>query len=90
MLDARPPVLHLFLGPVDLDHVNRLILVCLAVLLMRKKNPEAPRPFRCPGVPWVPILGAGCCLLLAKSVPGTIYFRVSRAMSMRWTSLVPS
>jgi APA family basic amino acid/polyamine antiporter len=44
-------------------------VVCGAVLIMRKTNPEAPRPFRCPFVPVVPILGIICCLVLMLSLP---------------------
>jgi APA family basic amino acid/polyamine antiporter len=44
-------------------------IVCAAVLLMRKINPSAPRPFRCPLVPVVPLLGIGACLTLMFSLP---------------------
>jgi APA family basic amino acid/polyamine antiporter len=33
------------------------VIVCAAVWIMRRKNPDAPRPFRTPWVPAVPILG---------------------------------
>jgi len=33
------------------------VIVCAGVWVMRVKNPDAPRPFRTPWVPWVPILG---------------------------------
>jgi len=33
------------------------VIVCAAVLVMRRTNPELPRPFRTPFVPAVPILG---------------------------------
>jgi APA family basic amino acid/polyamine antiporter len=45
------------------------VIVCGAVLVMRRTNPEADRPFRCPAVPLVPILGIACCLLLMFSLP---------------------
>jgi basic amino acid/polyamine antiporter, APA family len=45
------------------------VIVCAAVLIMRRTNPEAPRPFRCPFVPVVPILGILTCLLLMFSLP---------------------
>lgn len=45
------------------------VIVCLAVIIMRRTNPEAPRPFRCPLVPIVPILGVLACLLLMFSLP---------------------
>jgi APA family basic amino acid/polyamine antiporter len=44
-------------------------IVCGAVLIMRRTNPDAPRPFRCPLVPVVPILGIVCCLVLMLSLP---------------------
>jgi APA family basic amino acid/polyamine antiporter len=33
------------------------IIVCLAVIVMRRKNPHAARPFRTPWVPFIPVLG---------------------------------
>jgi len=45
------------------------VVVCGAVLIMRKTNPDAVRPFRCPLVPVVPILGIFCCLVLMLSLP---------------------
>lgn len=33
------------------------VIVCAAVLIMRRKRPDAPRPFRAPWLPWVPVLG---------------------------------
>jgi APA family basic amino acid/polyamine antiporter len=44
-------------------------IVCAAVLIMRRTNPNAHRPFRCPLVPVVPILGIGLCLMLMLSLP---------------------
>ncbi|HEX8060734.1 MAG TPA: amino acid permease [Cyclobacteriaceae bacterium] len=40
------------------------VLVCIAVWIMRVKNPEIPRAFKTPLVPLVPILGAIVCSLL--------------------------
>ncbi|NUN99089.1 MAG: amino acid permease [Saprospiraceae bacterium] len=37
------------------------ILVCIGVIIMRKKEPDAPRAFKTPLVPFVPILGAVVC-----------------------------
>jgi len=45
------------------------VIVCGAVWIMRNTNPDAERPFRCPMVPLVPILGIGSCLLLMFSLP---------------------
>jgi APA family basic amino acid/polyamine antiporter len=52
------------------------VIVCGAVLIMRRTDPEAPRPFRCPMVPLVPILGIGCCLILMLSLPASNWWRL--------------
>ncbi|MFI5137497.1 MAG: amino acid permease [Sphingobacteriales bacterium] len=40
------------------------VLVCIGVMVMRKSDPNTPRPFRTPWVPVVPILGAVVCILM--------------------------
>lgn len=40
------------------------MLVCIGVMILRKSDPNTPRPFRTPWVPFVPILGAAVCLLM--------------------------
>ena len=52
------------------------VIVCAAVLVMRKSNPTAERPFRCPLVPLVPILGIVFCLLLMFSLPAANWWRL--------------
>jgi APA family basic amino acid/polyamine antiporter len=52
-------------------------IVCAAVLVMRRINPTAERPFRCPLVPVVPILGILCCLLLMFSLPAANWLRLA-------------
>ncbi|MBI3860597.1 MAG: amino acid permease, partial [Planctomycetia bacterium] len=52
------------------------VIVCAAVLIMRRTNPEAERPFRCPLVPLVPILGILSCLLLMFSLPPANWYRL--------------
>jgi APA family basic amino acid/polyamine antiporter len=37
------------------------VIVCIGVMVMRHTNPEAPRPFRTPLVPFVPIMGILSC-----------------------------
>ncbi|HXG95453.1 MAG TPA: amino acid permease [Blastocatellia bacterium] len=51
-------------------------VVCSAVLIMRRTNPEAERPFRCPMVPLVPILGIIMCVLLMFSLPWANWIRL--------------
>jgi len=52
------------------------VIVCGAVLIMRRTNPEAARPFRCPFVPVVPILGIAACLVLMLSLPAANWWRL--------------
>lgn len=37
------------------------MLVCAAVIILRKTNPDLPRQFKTPWVPWVPIAGIIVC-----------------------------
>jgi APA family basic amino acid/polyamine antiporter len=52
------------------------VIVCGAVLIMRRTNPNAKRPFRAPLVPLVPILGILTCLLLMFSLPAENWYRL--------------
>ncbi|HTE06303.1 MAG TPA: amino acid permease, partial [Planctomycetota bacterium] len=52
------------------------VIVCAAVLIMRKTNPDAARPFRCPMVPLVPVLGILTCLMLMFSLPSDNWWRL--------------
>ena len=50
--------------------------VCISVLILRHTQPDLPRPFRCPLVPLVPVLGALLCILLMFSLPATNWYRL--------------
>lgn len=52
------------------------ILVCVGVMIMRKKMPDAPRAFRTPLVPLVPILGIITCLFMMVFLPGDTWLRL--------------
>lgn len=49
---------------VSIGTLFAFVLVCIGVIIMRKRNPELPRPFKTPFVPIVPVLGALVCLLM--------------------------
>jgi amino acid transporter len=53
------------------------VIVCAAVLIMRRTDPDATRPFRCPFVPVVPTLGILACLLLMFSLPPANWVRLA-------------
>lgn len=64
----------------DLVNIGTLfafVMVCVAVLIMRRKDPALHRPFRCPLVPWVPLLGIATCLLLMFSLPAENWLRLA-------------
>lgn len=52
------------------------VMVCLGVLIMRRTNPDAPRSFRTPWVPVVPILGIIVCLVMMFSLPWETWARL--------------
>jgi APA family basic amino acid/polyamine antiporter len=42
---------------VNIGTLLAFVIVCIAVIILRRTNPDQPRPFRTPWVPVVPILG---------------------------------
>lgn len=66
----------------DLGHMVSIgtllafVLVCIGVLVMRKKMPDAPRSFKTPLVPFVPIAGVIVCLYLMYSLPMESWIRL--------------
>ncbi len=56
----------------DLTSIGTLfafMLVCAGVIIMRKTDPDHPRPFRTPFVPLFPILGIIICFAMIISLP---------------------
>ena len=63
----------------DLVNIGTLlafVIVCSAVLIMRRTHPRAERPFRAPLVPFVPVAGIATCLLLMFSLPAENWLRL--------------
>ncbi len=64
-----------FVPVADLGHMVSIgtlfafSLVCIGVIVMRKKHPEAKRGFRVPLVPFIPILGVIVCVALMAGLP---------------------
>src|SRR5690606_4865632 len=52
-------------------------LVCIGVIVMRKKAPDAPRSFKVPLVPLVPILGVIVCVAMMASLPFEAWERLA-------------
>jgi basic amino acid/polyamine antiporter, APA family len=51
-------------------------IVCAGILILRRIAPTAPRPFRTPWVPWIPLAGIVCCVLLMLSLPHDTWIRL--------------
>ena len=51
-------------------------LVCVGIIILRKTAPDLERPFRTPGMPWVPILGATVCIVQMLVLPVATWARL--------------
>ncbi|MBZ0188453.1 MAG: amino acid permease [Candidatus Obscuribacterales bacterium] len=51
------------------------VVVCLGVIILRYKEPERKRLFRCPLSPWLPALGTLVCVGLMLSLPMLTWIR---------------
>jgi APA family basic amino acid/polyamine antiporter len=63
----------------DMTNIGTLfafIIVCAAVLVLRKTNPDVPRPFKVPFGPVFPVLGIALCLLLMFSLKPENWYRL--------------
>src|SRR5262249_22814540 len=63
---------------VDLTNIGTLfafILVCLGILILRRREPNRPRGFTTPFVPWVPLLGVVSCIYLMFGLPWITWVR---------------
>jgi APA family basic amino acid/polyamine antiporter len=61
---------------VNIGTLLAFVLVCLGVLILRKKRPDLERPFRVPFVPLVPILGMLTCFALMTFLPLDTWIRL--------------
>ncbi|QNN40669.1 amino acid permease [Pedobacter roseus] len=52
------------------------MLVCIAVIILRKTDPDLPRQFRTPWVPLIPILGVVACGLMILGLGWTNWLRL--------------
>ena len=61
---------------VSIGTLFAFVVVCLAVIVLRYRQPDLPRPFRTPLVPLVPLLGAGICFWQMASLPRDTWLRL--------------
>jgi APA family basic amino acid/polyamine antiporter len=67
---------------VSIGTLFAFVIVCIAIIVLRRKQPLLPRPFRTPWVPLVPLLGAGVCLLQMFALPGDTWLRLILWMAL--------
>jgi APA family basic amino acid/polyamine antiporter len=63
---------------IELTNIGTLfafVLVCIGILILRKREPNRPRKFRVPFVPWTPLLGIGMCVFLMAGLPLATWLR---------------
>lgn len=53
------------------------LMVCVGILILRKTNPEAKRPFKVPLVPLIPILGILTCVAMMVFLPWETWLRLA-------------
>jgi len=61
---------------VSIGTLLAFIIVCSGIILLRKREPDAPRAFRTPWVPFVPIMGILVCFAQMASLPLGTWMRL--------------
>jgi APA family basic amino acid/polyamine antiporter len=60
---------------VNIGTLSAFILICAAVWVLRVKQPDLPRTFRTPLVPWLPLIGIIFSIWLIISLPAVTWLR---------------
>lgn len=68
--------LHVLSELVSIGTLMAFSIVCISIIVLRRTEPNLKRPFRTPWVPFVPLLGAGICILQMLSLPWTTWSRL--------------
>ena len=71
--------LHISAALCNFGTFTSFVIICIAVLILRKTEPDRPRPFKVPLCPWFPLAGILICtVLIAYSLKtlktSSIYF----------------
>jgi APA family basic amino acid/polyamine antiporter len=69
--------LKLLADLVNIGTLMAFVIVCAAVIVMRRTNPDLPRPFRTPLMPWVPLAGIGMNLAMMFSLGWENWLRLA-------------
>jgi APA family basic amino acid/polyamine antiporter len=60
---------------VNIGTLSAFVIICLAVIVLRRTRPDVRRTFRTPLVPWIPLAGIGFSLWLLSKLPAVAWER---------------
>ncbi len=60
---------------VNIGTLASFVMVCIGVIVLRKRQPDLPRPFKNPWGPTIPLLGIVSCSTLMAFLPGETWHR---------------
>jgi APA family basic amino acid/polyamine antiporter len=61
---------------VSIGTLLAFVIVCAGVWVLRRRDPNMPRPFKTPWVPFVPIMGIAISLLMMLGLPLSTWIRL--------------
>jgi hypothetical protein len=60
---------------VNIGTLSAFVIICLAVIVLRRTRPDVRRTFKTPFVPWIPLAGIGFSLWLLSKLPAVAWER---------------
>src|ERR1700732_607333 len=73
---------------VNIGTLSAFVIICLAVIVLRRTRPGVRRTFRTPLVPWIPLAGIGFSLWLLSKLPAVGLGTVRRLDGARPSALL--
>lgn len=70
---------------VSIGTLLAFVLVSIGVVVLRRTRPDLPRPFRTPGMPWVPAIGVLVCVAQMAALPLATWVRLFVWLGMGMT-----
>ncbi len=70
---------------VNIGTLSAFVVICLAIVVLRRTRPDAQRGFRTPFVPWVPLVGIGFSMWLLSKLPLVAWERFAVWMGLGLT-----